>query len=77
MVKVGREDEEDTCIIGGDMVITKTLSLVIFQFSADDEETGISLCGGVLTSISMLLVIITLPFSLCVCFKVRAVLVQG
>ena len=36
----------------------------------DEEETGISLCGLVLTIISFLLVILTLPFSLCVCFKV-------
>ena len=76
MVEVGRGDEEATCIIGGERVMEKTY-LVIFKYSADDKETGISLCGGVLTSISMLLVILTLPFSLCVCFKVRAVLVQG
>jgi len=37
---------------------------------AEEDETGISLCGGVLTTISFLLVILTLPFSLCVCFKV-------
>ena len=76
MVEVGRGDEEATCIIGGERVMEKAY-LVIFKYSADDEETGISVCGGVLTSISMLLVILTLPFSLCVCFKVRAVLVQG
>jgi len=37
---------------------------------ADEDDTGIGLCGWVLTSFSLLLVIITLPFSLCVCFKV-------
>merc|ERR1719393_1097648 len=36
----------------------------------DDPDTGIGMCGWLLTSISWLLVIITLPFSLCVCFKV-------
>ena len=28
------------------------------------------MCGWVLTSLSFLMVVITLPFSLCVCFKV-------
>jgi len=37
---------------------------------ADEDETGIGLCGWLLTSLSLVLVMITLPFSLCVCFKV-------
>ena len=37
----------------------------------DEEDAGLGLCGWLLTSFSMLLVLITLPFSLCVCFKVR------
>lgn len=36
----------------------------------DDPDTGIGMCGWLLTTISWFLVIITLPFSLCVCFKV-------
>merc|ERR1719325_430900 len=37
---------------------------------ANESEPGIGLCGWLLTMISWALVIITLPFSLCVCFKV-------
>ena len=37
----------------------------------EEEDAGIGVCGWLLTSASMLLVLITLPFSLCVCFKVR------
>jgi len=36
----------------------------------EEPEPGIGMCGWLLTSISWFLVIITLPFSLCVCFKV-------
>jgi hypothetical protein len=46
------------------------VQLYLTIIAADEDDTGISLCGWVLTSISLLLVIITLPFSLCVCFKV-------
>ena len=38
--------------------------------SGDEPEPGIGMCGWLLTSISWFVVIITLPFSLCVCFKV-------
>eukprot|EP00095_Tigriopus_kingsejongensis_P009972 maker-scaffold17_size721972-snap-gene-4.16 protein:Tk09972 transcript:maker-scaffold17_size721972-snap-gene-4.16-mRNA-1 annotation:"hypothetical protein DAPPUDRAFT_313426" len=38
--------------------------------SADESDNGIGLCGWLLTAISWGLVIVTLPFSLCVCFKV-------
>merc|ERR1719427_1428536 len=37
---------------------------------ADDTDDGIGLCGWILTAISWLMVVVTLPFSLCVCFKV-------
>eukprot|EP00095_Tigriopus_kingsejongensis_P009971 snap_masked-scaffold17_size721972-processed-gene-4.0 protein:Tk09971 transcript:snap_masked-scaffold17_size721972-processed-gene-4.0-mRNA-1 annotation:"conserved hypothetical protein" len=37
---------------------------------ADESDSGIGLCGWILTAISWGLVIVTLPFSLCVCFKV-------
>ena len=36
----------------------------------EDVDTGIGLCGWLLTAISWVIVIFTLPFSLCVCFKV-------
>ncbi|TRY63261.1 hypothetical protein TCAL_02602, partial [Tigriopus californicus] len=36
----------------------------------DESDSGIGLCGWLLTAISWGLVIVTLPFSLCVCFKV-------
>ena len=38
--------------------------------TGDEPEPGIGMCGWLLTSISWFVVIITLPFSLCVCFKV-------
>ena len=37
---------------------------------ADDTDDGIGLCGWILTAISWAMVVATLPFSLCVCFKV-------
>ncbi|XP_059092154.1 band 7 protein AGAP004871-like isoform X1 [Tigriopus californicus] len=39
-------------------------------FGADDIDVGIGICGWLLTAVSWFIVIITLPFSLCVCFKV-------
>ena len=38
--------------------------------SGDEPEPGIGMCGWLLTAISWFVVIVTLPFSLCVCFKV-------
>ena len=38
--------------------------------AADDAEDGIGICGWLLTTLSWLIVLVTLPFSLCVCFKV-------
>merc|ERR1719458_1454359 len=37
---------------------------------AEEGEDGVGLCGLLLTMISWGLVLVTLPFSLCVCFKV-------
>ncbi|XP_068087160.1 band 7 protein AGAP004871 isoform X2 [Anabrus simplex] len=37
---------------------------------ADDAENDPGLCGTILTALSWVLVVFTLPFSLCVCFKV-------
>ena len=37
---------------------------------AGDVDNGVGLCGWLLTMISWGLVLVTLPFSLCVCFKV-------
>ena len=41
-----------------------------FSFLADDSDDGIGLCGWMLTAVSWAIVLVTLPFSLCVCFKV-------
>ena len=47
-------------------VITRLSSI-----SAEETEgDGVGICGLLLTGISWLMVLITLPFSLCVCFKV-------
>ena len=40
---------------------------------ADDTDDGIGICGWILTAISWAMVVATLPFSLCVCFKVSFV----
>ena len=40
------------------------------KITADETDDGIGLCGWLLTALSWALVIITMPFSLCVCFKV-------
>merc|ERR1719278_1545153 len=37
---------------------------------AHDNDVGIGICGWLLTAFSWTIVIVTLPFSLCVCFKV-------
>lgn len=38
--------------------------------ASDESDNGVGLCGWLLTTISWGLVMVTLPFSLCVCFKV-------
>ena len=43
---------------------------LFFLFSAHDSDVGIGICGWLLTAFSWAIVIVTLPFSLCVCFKV-------
>ena len=40
------------------------------DFPCSDDDLGTSLCGWLLTSISFTIVLVTLPFSLFVCFKV-------
>ena len=42
----------------------------LLLFSADESDSGIGICGWLLTMISWGIVAITLPFSLFVCFKV-------
>jgi len=48
----------------------RRLSRVSTGPMADESDNGIGLCGWLLTAISWGLVMVTLPFSLCVCFKV-------
>ena len=40
------------------------------SIAADETDSGIGLCGWLLTMISWGIVMMTLPFSLFVCFKV-------
>ena len=47
------------------------LLMNLCNISADDSDDGIGMCGWILTAISWAMVLATLPFSLCVCFKVR------
>ena len=46
--------------------------IVSFAPAADDNDTGIGICGWILTALCWLLVVVTMPFSFCVCFKVSA-----
>ena len=39
--------------------------------AADDSDTGIGICGWILTILCWLLVLVTMPFSFFICFKVR------
>ena len=49
---------------------TNDKSWVLFLVTADESDSGVGLCGLLLTMISWALVLVTMPFSLCVCFKV-------
>lgn len=40
------------------------------NYESEDTDVGLGICGWLLTAFSWLIVIVTLPFSLCVCFKV-------
>ena len=44
--------------------------LLIILLGFDEDDLGSCVCGGLLTSLSVIIVIVTLPFSLCVCLKV-------
>ena len=46
-------------------------SLQLFFLIAHDNDVGIGICGWLLTAFSWAIVIVTLPFSLFVCFKVN------
>ncbi|XP_032795470.1 band 7 protein AGAP004871 isoform X2 [Daphnia magna] len=41
-----------------------------FVFGSGDSDTGIGVCGWILTIICWLLVLVTMPFSFFICFKV-------
>jgi len=45
--------------------------LSFFSSAADDSNSGIGACGWILTGLSWVLVLATMPFSFFVCFKVR------
>ena len=50
--------------------VVRSLQLFFFLV-AQDNNVGIGICGWPLTAFSWAIVIVTLPFSLCVCFKVN------
>ena len=54
--------------------MTSTLTPFSYELSsslaADDLDVGIGICGWIMTAVSWLLVLVTLPFSLFFCFKV-------
>ena len=52
------------------LICTISNGYQLFFFTADESDNGVGLCGWLLTTISWGLVMVTLPFSLCVCFKV-------
>ena len=55
------------------LLLSLSSSVIFLNFAADSEsEPGIGICGWLLTMISWGIVMVTLPFSLFVCFKVRS-----
>jgi len=46
-------------------------SVGITEESMEESPPGIGLCGWILTGLSLGLVLLTVPFSLFVCFKVQ------
>merc|ERR1712098_891109 len=53
-----------------DYLLTRIADKRPMIIGADDTDDGIGMCGWILTAISWAMVLATLPFSLCVCFKV-------
>ena len=51
------------------IILFPLINCIMF-FSAEDSDVGLGVCGWLLTAFSWMIVIVTLPFSLCVCFKV-------
>ena len=47
------------------------VDLCVVEELLDESPPGIGLCGWILTGLSLGLVLLTVPFSLFVCFKVR------
>ena len=52
------------------VVVLSVSSLFLFSKAADDSDTGIGVCGWILTILCWLLVLVTMPFSFFICFKV-------
>ena len=48
-----------------------TLKSIYLEDIMEAESTGIGICGWILTLLSLVLVLVTVPFSLFVCFKVN------
>ena len=49
----------------------KKFYISLLSLTANEGDIGIGICGWLLTAFSWVIVIVTLPFSLCVCFKVH------
>ena len=60
-----------------DIILEKFFLLFAHTFTlsilANEGDIGIGICGWLLTAFSWVIVIVTLPFSLCVCFKVMKI----
>ncbi|XP_059092297.1 band 7 protein AGAP004871-like isoform X1 [Tigriopus californicus] len=68
MSERGRNNHEKEPLINGSHHDNSGISFGVI--GAEEPENGVGICGMLLTGISWILVIVTLPFSLCVCFKV-------
>jgi hypothetical protein len=51
-------------------VLVARLKGFVLRVAADESEGDAGVCGTILTALSWALIVCTLPFSLCVCFKV-------
>jgi len=68
-VSIYRHGDPDTAMGGQDDSIYRH-GEADTAMGGEEPEPGIGMCGWLLTAISWFVVIVTLPFSLCVCFKV-------
>ena len=60
--------KEDSAMQNSNMKVF--CSLILFVYLDEENNTGMGICGGILLWVSWSLFLVTLPFSLLVCFKV-------